>query len=183
MEKQKTAAVETICALPAADIEIYTDGSAGEGTTLCGSGVLIKEKDGETHRLCKPAGRHGSSYKAETVALHAALDWIVTHKRTGTINIFTDSRALVLRLQSNTSRVRTVLENEIWCHIENVTSQPESRLHIQWIPGHCGIEGNEEADHLANQAQLEDQSDVPIDCQIRHKTTYPHEHLDPSQHT
>ena len=38
-----------------------------------------KEKDGVIHRLCKPAGRHGSSYRAETVALHAAPDWIVTH--------------------------------------------------------------------------------------------------------
>ena len=162
-ENQRSAAEETIRALPDADIEIFTDGSARDGTTLCGSGILIKEKSGAIHRICKPAGRHGSSYRAESVALHAALDWTAEHRKTGNIHIFTDSRALVLKLQSGTSRVRTALENEIWCLLKTIVHQPETTLHIQWIPGHCGIEGNEEADYLGNQGQLEDQREVPID--------------------
>ena len=38
-----------------------------------------------------------------------------------------------------------------------------SHLHVQWIPGHCGIEGNEIADHYAKLGGEMIQTDVPID--------------------
>ncbi|GFS08315.1 hypothetical protein ElyMa_006592000 [Elysia marginata] len=51
----------------------------------------------------------------------------------------------------------------MWTLIHQICSRNATNLHIQWIPGHCGIAGNDEADHLANQSQIEDQREVEID--------------------
>ncbi|GFR87953.1 hypothetical protein ElyMa_000758500 [Elysia marginata] len=51
----------------------------------------------------------------------------------------------------------------MWTLIHQICSRNVTNLHIQWIPGHCGIAGNDEADHLANQGQIEDQREVEID--------------------
>ena len=34
---------------------------------------------------------------------------------------------------------------------------------LQWIPRHCGIKGNEEADRLAKECSQKEQPDVPLE--------------------
>ena len=42
-----------------------------------------------------------------------------------------------------------------------IEAQNETTLHIQWVSGHCDIEGNEDADYtLANQGQYATQSEA-----------------------
>ncbi|GFR88572.1 hypothetical protein ElyMa_002521400 [Elysia marginata] len=82
-----------------------------DGTDYCGGGVHIKTND-EKMSLYIAAGRYSSSYRAESVAFHAALKWLVENNRVAQIHIFTDSRSLVQKLQSGPLSVKTKLEHD-----------------------------------------------------------------------
>ncbi|GFS17579.1 Gag-Pol polyprotein [Elysia marginata] len=97
------------------------------------------------------------------MALKKALSWLQEREKEGTINLYTDSQSLVRRFEEGPTLTKTSLENEMWTLIHQICSRNATNLHIQWIPGHCGIAGNDEADHLANQGQIEDQREVEID--------------------
>ncbi|GFR79136.1 Gag-Pol polyprotein [Elysia marginata] len=97
------------------------------------------------------------------MALKKAISWLQEREKEGTINLYTDSQSLVRRLEEGPTLTKTSLENEMWTLIHQICSRNATNLHIQWIPGHCGIAGNDEADHLANQGQIEDQREVEID--------------------
>ena len=51
----------------------------------------------------------------------------------------------------------------IWQHIQTFCQRSECSIHLQWIPGHAGLAGNEEVDSIAKQAAALTQIDTPID--------------------
>ncbi|GFR68987.1 reverse transcriptase (RNA-dependent DNA polymerase) [Elysia marginata] len=145
LEIQKEIAEQTINELPTPTIEIFIDGSALDGTDYCGGWVHIKTNDEEIS-LDIAAGRYGSSYRAESVAFHSALEWLVENNRVGRIHIFTDSRLLVQKFQSGPLSVKTNLEDDTWSLIKTIADKDNTSLLVQCIPGHCVIEGNERAE-------------------------------------
>ncbi|GFR97383.1 reverse transcriptase [Elysia marginata] len=145
-EAQKAAVEETMKYLAKPDIEIYTDGSAMDGTDYLGGGISIRYPNGEIESMSIAAGRHGSSFRAEAMALTTALRWLDEGKKCGNLLILIDSQALVRKLEGDAEKSISELENETWRLIYRVERRDNTRLHIQWIPGHCGVDGNEEAD-------------------------------------
>ena len=51
------------------------------------------------------------------------------------------------------------LASRIWQHIKELAG--DHHLHFVWVPSHCGVLGNEDADRLAGEATEEDQTNVP----------------------
>ena len=63
----------------------------------------------------------------------------------GDVKIFTDSQAAIREISGDAVRSMTLLRcKEV---INNFSTR--GRIDIIWIPGHCGITGNEMADELA----------------------------------
>ena len=73
-DRRKEVAQRTIESLDGAALDIYTDGSASEGHSLGGGGVLIIDKirDNESE-LMEAAGKWTNSYRTKLVAIEKAL--------------------------------------------------------------------------------------------------------------
>jgi ribonuclease HI len=59
------------------------------------------------------------------------------------VSICSDSRAALLAIKSYAVSFRVVLQ------CRNSLQKLSNRVRLVWVPGHCGIHGNEEADALA----------------------------------
>ncbi|KAF0297635.1 hypothetical protein FJT64_004847 [Amphibalanus amphitrite] len=78
-EQRRDAASHHLAGLPQCATWVWTDGSATEGVTNGGAGALIVWPDDETAEIRTPAGRICSSYRAEMIALRAALNHLLEH--------------------------------------------------------------------------------------------------------
>ena len=88
-----------------------------------------------------------------------AIQWINDRKETNEqYAIFTNSRSLVDALRTNNWRD----SNEWLKMIKSLTDSLQQDVTLCWIPSHCGTEGNEEADRLANLGAKLPQEDAPV---------------------
>jgi ribonuclease HI len=84
-------------------------------------------------------------FQAEVYAILACSDFCLRECMTGkTICICSDSQAALLALSSHTVSSRLVLQ----CQNSLQGLSIHNRVQLFWVPGHCGIIGNEEADGL-----------------------------------
>ena len=134
---------------------IYTDGSKSE------SGVGCAFVHGNAHHQTK-LKRVYTIFTAEAVAVLQALHYIQLNCIPKSV-ICTDSMSVYLALQSEDNihplimdindTVHCILEQSLICH-------------ILWVPGHCGLTGNEAADYQAKQAislpDAEEEYEVPV---------------------
>ena len=140
------------------EVVIFTDGSTDAEQNNGGAGVFVQDKrTGVTERLSYPAGKICSSYGAEGVALLRALE-LLERRHISTATICTDSLSL-----------QKALANDNWKDAQNWLRKIKEKSYtlktevtILWLPSHCGCEGNEEADRLADEGTKLDQTKIPI---------------------
>lgn len=148
-------------------MECWTDGSALDGVKDGGGGALLIYRDGSRIEKRRPAGRHSSSYRAELSAVLAALEKVREDMEDGrrieSVRILTDSRSSIQRLAAGPLSQKDQLSARIWETMARIT--PSASIEFQWMPSHCGVDGNERADELANEARREPQEEVSIDYQ------------------
>ena len=167
-EVRRAAALRGIELLPPADVIIWSDGSASGGTRDGGAGALIQLlKLDREERVRVPAGAVCSSLRAELTAMREALRLITTlpTRDRATVNgvrILTDSRAGLQLLQRGPGGQSSALASDIWRLLSELEDSNVTTT-LQWVPGHAGLNGNEEADRLANEAAAGPQCTVPID--------------------
>ena len=163
IEKQQEAAVKTIQTIDA-DVEVYSDGSALQNTNG-GAGAIIKlrGKDEEYEVKCA-AGAITSSYRTEIFAIRLSLqkvEHLLQTNQFNTLAVFTDSKSAVQHLQ-NCRKHNDIILNDIQKSLANL-SDKGIKITIQWIPGHCNVEGNDKADSIAKSATNMPQEEVEID--------------------
>ena len=129
-------------------ITIYSDGSATEGTVNGGSAAVITRGQPsipeEIEVLMKKGASLTCSFDEEAAAMNLAMDWLEQNHPESAV-IITDSQSLCQAL-NNVNEDVDDLRDRICAF------QDTNNLHIQWVPGHCGIAGNELADTAAKEA-------------------------------
>ena len=167
-DKRREAALQAIDLLPPTDVTIWSDGSAREGTTSGGAGTLVQLHClGREEHVRAPAGAVCSSLPAELVAIREALTVVTSipeaeQGRVRSVRLLTDSRSGLQLLQRGPAGQGTALAPDVWRRLQVLSTRGTS-VYLQWVPGHAGLDGNEDADHLAGEAAEADQPDVPID--------------------
>lgn len=143
-----------------ADIEIYTDGSTGGDQRDGGAGIYIRNRAGDTlEEISKAAGKICSSYNGETVAMEEATKWI---KEQGESDlhylVITDSMSMTEALEINDWKDKHEWIKQIKRNMEEI----KAKTTVLWVPSHCGTEGNERADQLANLGAKMRQEETPV---------------------
>ena len=129
----------------AADVTVYTDGSASEDIYEGESGIVETRGDAETpeviHTIRRKGARYTCSYEEELDGMLTAAVWISLNcTRDSSVMICTDSQSLCMALESfnvETSPIRSALHKRV------------SPVTIRWIPGHSDVPGNDLADEAA----------------------------------
>ncbi|UYV80964.1 hypothetical protein LAZ67_19002292, partial [Cordylochernes scorpioides] len=148
-EYLKQLSLEIINNIPKNAITIYTDGSRDElGHT--GSGCLIKTTNG-IEKMNRRNPDFCSVFRSELIAIYEALKSI-RNTNYQDIWILTDSRSAIQHL-SHTGELRDKVSRNIIGYLQKLSKS--SKIHLQWIPSHVGIEGNEAADVLAKKGTKE----------------------------
>lgn len=163
----RRAAAERLAELPdpATSTWIWSDGSADGGVTLGGGGAVIYLMSGEVREVRVPAGALYSSTRAELAALHVTLELVLSLPESltaGPVVVCLDSQAALTMLSGGASAQVAELGARIWTTICTLRGRGH-RLHIQWVPAHCGLPGNERADQLAKEASALPQEHVAVD--------------------
>ncbi|CDO73528.1 hypothetical protein BN946_scf185013.g163 [Trametes cinnabarina] len=134
---------------------VYTDGSDCDGG-VGASAVLYPPGRATPRRLhlhLGPSTRH-TVYEAELVGILLGMELIKRERRcTGRVSIALDNKAAIQASTLRTSgpgRYLTDLFHEQLNKL--IVARPQLRLTLRWVPGHCGVAGNEAADEAAKEA-------------------------------
>ena len=158
------AAEDGLRELPEEAVWLWSDRSAEAGVANGGGGALITTPDGEEREIRVAAGQLCSSTRAELVALLAALDAVaeLPGRRDLPVVACLDSRAALLLLYGGAAAQTSPLGASLWARLQQLEESGRA-VHLQWVPAHCGLPGNERADALAKEAAALAQDSAPID--------------------
>ena len=140
-------------------VKIFVDGSTSGNQQNGGAGIFVTTEEEELHTESLPAGRFCSSFSAECCAFLRALTWIQQESHPAqTVLVLTDSMSMTKAIEANDPK-----DNDPWMkQIKEAIIDTPNRIILLWIPSHCGVDGNEKADELADKGTLLDQTETIV---------------------
>ncbi|GBN95494.1 hypothetical protein AVEN_253143-1 [Araneus ventricosus] len=142
--------LQIINEIPGVDIQIYTDGSKNK-ENQSGSRIYIKTSR-EVRKIKLRNPDNCSVFRSELLVIEAGLEAILNENNYGAVWILSDSRSSIQHLKDwNNVGDRTGISILKLLRYIGV----DYEVHIQWIPSHVDIYGNEVADDLAKQVTAE----------------------------
>ena len=169
-QQRREAATGHLAALPQCATWVWTEGSAEAGVLNGGAGAYIERPDGEEHELRRAAGRICSSFRAEMIALLAALQFLLDNPAhtEDPVVVCTDSQSALASLQGGPSAQTSQLGIDIWRALRELAGDGR-QLIMQWVPSHCGLGGNERVDTIAKEASSLNQGEAVVDVRTDHR--------------
>ncbi|GBN38170.1 hypothetical protein AVEN_160450-1 [Araneus ventricosus] len=135
-------------------VKVCTDGNRND-SDCTGSGIYIK-----THNQKLKVQRRNpdfcSVFRSELIAIDESLDSLSSFSYSNEIWILIDSRSSIQHL-ANWHRIRDNIGLNILNKLKSLSVS--YRIHLQWIPSHVNIQGNEIADAFAKASA--DDASVP----------------------
>lgn len=132
----------------------FTDGSGCNGRF--GAGVYNRKLN---FKASFPLGEWATVFQAEVAAILECVNFQISNEvRRKNIYIFSDNRAAIGALMGTTTTSAIV-----WDCMQALQKLSESnKITLIWVPGHQGIQGNEEADRLAKLGTQEEPVNWPV---------------------
>ena len=86
------------------------------------------------------------------IAIKSGLELLLAEDLTNVheIRICSDSQSSIVRLSQGPPKQNDHVSDDTWQHLIHLSGR---NIHItfQWVPGHCGVDGNEKVDAIANE--------------------------------
>ena len=133
----------------------YTDGTVDPDSNTLGAAVYSNSYTG-----CWRVTDNASTMQTELAAIRETLKYSMSNGQ-GDITIHTDCKSALQALQQAKIKDNKTLIHEIkYLLIQHHITNRE--VHINWIPSHTGIPGNEKADELAKTTKYIDRIQVSL---------------------
>lgn len=146
-----STSIITGAVVPPLPFQIFSDGSKVGDEGHVGSAFVVFHNGEEiaSKRLKLPP--HCTVFTAEVVGIAAALEWC-EESGIGEAVLCSDSQAAVAAFANSASRIARVAAVR---PVERRLRDRGVRVSLMWVKAHVGLEGNERADRLANEARTE----------------------------
>jgi len=129
---------------------LWSDGSRLENGK-CGAGVAWQKDTGEWQSQGLSLGRGVEVFDAELTGVCEALKMANSMRVAESVTVLLDSQAAINRLRNSIPGPGQELALRAWSAAQSLMDNGRE-VTIRWIPGHMGIEGNEQADKAAKRA-------------------------------
>ena len=154
------ATLETIGTKYKDHLQIFTDGSKTKKTNSTSAAFCVPTQGVERKWKLNP---NISIEGAELSAIQKATNWLKTQENPRGAVILSDSQVGLNLIKKRKPRTYEYSVSTIQQNLKDLITEGWN-ITLQWIPGHCNISGNTQADRLANEGHLlQNEDDYPIE--------------------
>ena len=134
------------------DLKIFSDGS-GEGDNIRAAAVIFNIEGHLTHHYHLGSITEHTVFEGELIGVLLALNLIWHHPNNTQVLIGLDNQSAIRALMSNKKQPGQYIIDAIHKELRNLKKHhSDLRIHIEWTPGHSGVDRNKHVDSEVKKA-------------------------------